>query len=290
MAFFKQLVQRRVKLNTTTSRWFLQPLLSTYGQNNVHCRSLSSSYKKKFNKLKSEKDTKPVWERNFTDEPNLTGRADRIRQEIKNMTPAYEEDAESHLEEVVVYPEEEKEEYEVISEQGGDDNVDDEEITENVDIMFEHPELQKHTRKDKDIEHGYITLDKYGVETRFEFPVDNVTKESPWYQHCYKLLVETKGQNITYYRHLRPEADHILVCTCMSRLHIANVAYSLMDLGKELGRQQLRMEGLPEDDWVCIDSGDTLVHIFSQRDRDYYSIDLLYTVEHPYIETLEGTG
>lgn len=286
MAFFRQLVQRRAKISTKASRMFMEPLLSKYSQNNIHCRFVSSLNKKKFNKLKSEKELKPAWERNFADEPNLTGRANRIRQEIKNMTPNYEEVTDSDVENLVTYPKEN----EVKSEPVGDDNVDEEEVTENVDIMFEHPELQKHTRKDKDVEHGYITLDKYGVETRFEFPVDNVTKESPWYQHCYKLLTETKAQNITYYRHLRPEADHILVCTCMSRLHIANVAYGLMDLGKELGRQQIRMEGLPEDDWVCIDSGDTLVHIFSQSDRDYYSIDLLYTVEHPYIETLEATG
>ena len=159
------------------------------------------------------------------------------------------------------------------------------------EIMFDHPEFQKHTRKDKTKEHGYITLDKYGTETPFEFPMDDINKDSPWYQHCYKFLVEAKGQNITYYRHLRPEADHILVCTCLSRLHIANIAYGLMDIGKGLRRKHVRMEGQPEDDWVCIDSGDTLVHIFTQGDRDYYGIDLLYTVEHPYIDSSsEATG
>ena len=262
--------------------------------NNTNCKisiRTFSSYKKKFNKLQSDKKKKAVWERDYTDEPNLSGRANRIREEIKKLTPIYEEVTETELENLTIYPKDEEDNEHVYYDKDEVEEEDEEDMAIEEEIMFDHPEFQKHTRKDKTKEHGYITLDKYGTETPFEFPMDDINKDSPWYQHCYKFLVEAKGQNITYYRHLRPEADHILVCTCLSRLHIANIAYGLMDIGKGLRRKHLRMEGQPEDDWVCIDSGDTLVHIFTQGDRDYYGIDLLYTVEHPYIDSSsEATG
>ena len=67
-----------------------------------------------------------------------------------------------------------------------------------------------------------------------------------------------------------------------------NTAFELMDLGKDLGVKHLNMEGQPQMNGF-IDAGNTMVHIFSQGDRDYYSIDL-YTVEHLAGVGKEATG
>ena len=252
--------------------------LAEHGSRNAR---LFSAYKKKGS---DQGRGRTVWQINPSDEPDFSDRAQRMREDIKRLTPEHGDDSDLNVQDQVPPPTDETSSF------GFDYEDDAEEETVERDILFEHPDMQYHTRKDTDTEHGYFLLDRYGEESYFEFPMD-INDKSPWYQHCYKFLFESKAQNITYYRNLRPEADHILVCTCMSRLHIANAAFGLMDLGKDLRIKHLNMEGQPQDDWVCIDAGNTMVHIFSQGDRDYYSIDLLYTVEHPYMESeKEATG
>ena len=258
--------------------------LGATGHLTDHCSGdvrVFSSYKKRGN---VHGGGRTVWQINPGDEPDFSDRAQRMREEIKRLTPEHVDDLDLNLQDQVPQPDDE------IGSSGSEYEDGAEEESVERDILFEHPDMQYHTRKDKETEHGYFLLDRYGEESYFEFPMD-INDESPWYQHCYKFLFEAKAQNITYYRNLRPEADHILVCTCMSRLHIANTAFGLMDLGKDLRVKHLNMEGQPQDEWVCVDAGNTMVHIFSQGDRDYYSIDLLYTVEHPYMESeKEATG
>ena len=43
-----------------------------------------------------------------------------------------------------------------------------------------------------------------------------------------------------------------------------------------LGRSPLRSEGTVEQQWVLIDYGDVVVHIFAQEARDFYEIERLY--------------
>jgi ribosome-associated protein len=44
----------------------------------------------------------------------------------------------------------------------------------------------------------------------------------------------------------------------------------------EHGRSPLRIEGLSEQQWVCVDYGDFVVHVFSDEQRAYYEIERLY--------------
>jgi ribosome-associated protein len=46
---------------------------------------------------------------------------------------------------------------------------------------------------------------------------------------------------------------------------------------EQLGRSPLRSEGTVEQQWVLIDYGDVVVHIFAQEARDFYEIERLYT-------------
>lgn len=44
----------------------------------------------------------------------------------------------------------------------------------------------------------------------------------------------------------------------------------------ELGRSPLRVEGIGEQQWVLVDYGDVVVHVFSEEMRAYYEIERLY--------------
>ena len=44
----------------------------------------------------------------------------------------------------------------------------------------------------------------------------------------------------------------------------------------ELGRAPVRVEGVREQQWVLVDYGDVVVHVFVEEDRGYYRLERLY--------------
>ena len=45
---------------------------------------------------------------------------------------------------------------------------------------------------------------------------------------------------------------------------------------EQTGRSPIRMEGVSEQQWVLIDYGDVVVHVFAEEIRMYYEIERLY--------------
>ena len=75
--------------------------------------------------------------------------------------------------------------------------------------------------------------------------------------------------------------DTIVVATGRSTRHVAAVAENLARHMKEWGFTGARVEGLPQGDWVLIDAGDVIVHLFRDEVRHYYDIESMWSVEEP---------
>jgi len=71
-------------------------------------------------------------------------------------------------------------------------------------------------------------------------------------------------------------ADHMVVATGRSTRQVAAIAEKLIDRLKQEGGVFARAEGLEAADWVLIDAGDALVHIFRPEVREFYQLEKMW--------------
>ncbi|MEI5678877.1 ribosome silencing factor [Mesorhizobium sp. CGMCC 1.15528] len=71
-------------------------------------------------------------------------------------------------------------------------------------------------------------------------------------------------------------ADHMVIASGRSHRHVAAVADQLLKALKEAGLGTARVEGLEGADWVLIDSGDIIVHVFRPEVRDFYNLEKMW--------------
>ncbi|WP_265516288.1 ribosome silencing factor [Nitratireductor luteus] len=83
-----------------------------------------------------------------------------------------------------------------------------------------------------------------------------------------------------------PLADHMIVASGRSHRHVAAVADHLLRALKEEGLGAARVEGLAGADWVLIDSGDIIVHVFRPEVREFYNIEKMWATPDLDDETL----
>jgi ribosome-associated protein len=71
-------------------------------------------------------------------------------------------------------------------------------------------------------------------------------------------------------------ADHMVIASGRSTRQVASMANKLAERIKaELGRTT-RIEGLPTADWVLIDAGDVIVHLFRPEVRSFYNLERMW--------------
>jgi ribosome-associated protein len=71
--------------------------------------------------------------------------------------------------------------------------------------------------------------------------------------------------------------DHMIVASGRSHRHVGAVADKVLRDIKKLGNGAARVEGLPSCDWVLIDAGDVICHIFRPEVRDFYSLEKMWS-------------
>lgn len=76
-------------------------------------------------------------------------------------------------------------------------------------------------------------------------------------------------------------ADRMVVASGRSSRHVAAIAERLVDDMKKAGASSVRVEGLRTADWVLIDAGDILVHVFRPEVRAFYNLEKMWRAEHP---------
>jgi ribosome-associated protein len=84
-----------------------------------------------------------------------------------------------------------------------------------------------------------------------------------------------------------PLADYMVVATGRSQRHVAAVAERLVEDLKKAGAGTVRVEGQRTADWVLVDAGDVVVHVFRPEIRTFYNLEKMYDVK---LEVVKGRG
>ena len=106
------------------------------------------------------------------------------------------------------------------------------------------------------------------------------TESSEMLLNCItKSLTENKAEDITTIdlRGRTSIGDYMVVASGRSTRQVSSISQKLVDILKtELGRIS-KVEGKDAGDWVLIDTGDVIVHVFRPEVREFYQVEKMWT-------------
>jgi ribosome-associated protein len=73
-------------------------------------------------------------------------------------------------------------------------------------------------------------------------------------------------------------ADYMVICSGRSSRQVAAISEKLLERLKEAFRLTARSEGKETGDWVLIDTGDVVVHVFRPEVREFYQLERMWQV------------
>jgi ribosome-associated protein len=81
-------------------------------------------------------------------------------------------------------------------------------------------------------------------------------------------------------------SDYMIVTSGRANRHVGAIAENVAKGLKETGIKSIHIEGLPNCDWVLIDSGDVIVHVFRPEVREFYNLERLWTQNPPAMKAI----
>ncbi|EDL49851.1 MULTISPECIES: ribosome silencing factor [Erythrobacteraceae] len=71
-------------------------------------------------------------------------------------------------------------------------------------------------------------------------------------------------------------ADYMVIASGRSTRQVASIAQKLAEKLKQNGYGPVKLEGLPAADWVLLDAGDIVVHLFRPEVRSFYNLERMW--------------
>ena len=103
----------------------------------------------------------------------------------------------------------------------------------------------------------------------------------------FNILDDAKTENIKIVdlKNKSSIADSFVIATCRSTRHANATADELTKKLKKIGIKCPSPEGRPKCDWVIVDAGSIIVHLFREEIRDLYSLEKLWDISFDSNET-----
>jgi ribosome-associated protein len=75
--------------------------------------------------------------------------------------------------------------------------------------------------------------------------------------------------------------DFMVIASGRSDRHVGAIAEQIQRKLKDKGLGRVRIEGLEACDWVLLDTGDIIVHVFRPEVREFYNLEKMWSAERP---------
>lgn len=98
------------------------------------------------------------------------------------------------------------------------------------------------------------------------------------FKEVYSILEENKAINL-FTVDLTDKssiADYVIVATGTSNKHNSTLADKIVTQLKKLENKDIKVDGMEFSNWIAIDSGNIVIHIFLEEVRDYYNIEKIW--------------
>ena len=76
-------------------------------------------------------------------------------------------------------------------------------------------------------------------------------------------------------------ADLMIIATGRSNVHVGAIADRVARACRAAGFPAPRIEGVPHCDWVLLDAGEAIIHIFKPDVRQFYNLEKLWSADRP---------
>ncbi len=76
-----------------------------------------------------------------------------------------------------------------------------------------------------------------------------------------------------------PMAEYLIIATGTSHRHVSAMAHRLISKLKDEGFGRPLVEGLQQGDWVLVDAGGVIIHLFRPEVREFYNLEKMWTVD-----------
>ncbi|WP_410004225.1 ribosome silencing factor [Bartonella sp. HY328] len=70
--------------------------------------------------------------------------------------------------------------------------------------------------------------------------------------------------------------DFMVIASGRSSRHVASAGDQILRKLREEGVRNVKVEGLPDGDWVLIDTGDVIIHLFRPEVREFYNLEKMW--------------
>jgi ribosome-associated protein len=87
---------------------------------------------------------------------------------------------------------------------------------------------------------------------------------------------QAKDIRVLDLREITSFADHFVICSGNNTRQVQAISDEIEMRLKKLGERAISIEGYEHAEWVLMDYGDYLIHIFSPKSREYYDLERLW--------------
>lgn len=114
-------------------------------------------------------------------------------------------------------------------------------------------------------------VEKIMNSKEFDYPL-NLAMASAW------IMGSFKGTNLKILKvgKVTAIADYFILCSTSNSVQALSIADEIVQNARKFNQPILSQEGKNDSDWVLIDMGDLIIHIFDENSRDKYALDELW--------------